>query len=245
MHVLAGHEHWIFSASFLTEDRLVTGSRDGTVKVWDCSKARWPEAATKPLASGHLVEDKVRDVKASQQQARVVALSMAGTVSVWDPLRMHVLRSEGLKHAEEPVCLALEGEMIAAGSLESIALMDTRQSGGRQLQVVRNGNGVRSLSIAGHLLTAGYSNGQVTFYDLRTQRVLLPTVSGSDAPLEHLTTGQGWSPPRGVSEDWLGAAALEPHACLSHAWDSSGTKLLAAGGPIRPYLKGCYLGLWS
>lgn len=56
VHVLAGHEHWIFSASFLTEDRLVTGSRDGTVKVWDCSKARWPEAATKPLASGHLVE---------------------------------------------------------------------------------------------------------------------------------------------------------------------------------------------
>ena len=35
------------------------------------------------------------------------------------------------------------------------------------------------------------------------------------------------------------------NACYAHEWDSTGTRLLVAGGPLALGLRGCYLGVWS
>ena len=35
------------------------------------------------------------------------------------------------------------------------------------------------------------------------------------------------------------------NACYAHEWDSTGTRLLVAGGPLAFGLRGCYLGVWS
>lgn len=295
MHLLAGHKNWVFAADFVARDTLVTGSRDGTIKVWSLGGCRFPELPTSPDASikhpgANTNASGVRDVKHCVNNGHLSTLSLGGDVSQWDPSTMQQLRSTRLKHSQEPICLALQDNLIAAGTLESIALLDSRMPDGcmgtlGMLEPAVGGNGVRSLSIEGWRVTAGHSQGQVLFYDLRTRAVLHPTVYGASSKqgLPHLMTGWGWNPrpqnpdhvnlfPR-THTPWAqhngqahspshgpfqgatppayydhlgeGPTLSEPHACLAHAWDATGTRLLTAGGPIRPYLKGCCMSVWS
>ena len=34
------------------------------------------------------------------------------------------------------------------------------------------------------------------------------------------------------------------NACYAHAWDPTGSRLFAAGGPLAFGLRGCYMALW-
>lgn len=76
---------------------------------------------------------------------------------------------------------------------------------------------------------------------------------GSDASIANrrrrdclvLDTGEGWLDREHhvFVEHFSRAEVL--NACYAHAWDETGTRLLAAGGPLAYGLRGCYVGVWS
>lgn len=94
------------------------------------------------------------------------------------------------------MCLTTADGITAAGLLTRIALLDIRQRRPiGKITGMRSGNGVRSLQIAGSLLSAGYCNGQVTFHDLRTLQSLWPTCMFRDKPevVANLQAPKGWA----------------------------------------------------
>lgn len=232
-----------------------TASRDGTVKLWSSSGA----TCCKPTHTLTVAPQAgVRDVACDPVPNRhLVTLSLKGVVQAWDVCTTQPLYKEALRQAVEPVCLYTVESLAAVGLLTRIALLDLRARGPlARINGMRAGNGVRSLSIHGNLLTAGYCNGQVTFHDLRTLKQLQPTcvLGGEPVQLHHLQTPAGWAQSTWcvhfLFHNRLAAVVTpshregEPHACLTHRWDEHGTRLLMAGGPIRPTTIGSFACVW-
>lgn len=248
-----GHNDWIFSGCWVEQNLAATASRDGTVKLWSTKQDSSHDACILPSQTLMVApQTGVRDVTCEFNR-HLVTLSLKGVVQAWDACTMQPLYKESLRQAVEPVCVTSTRDgMVAAGLLTRIALLDLRVRGPcGKINGMRAGNGVRSLSILGNLLTAGYCNGQLTFHDVRTLKQLPPTCLQSDGEpllMHHLQATGGWA-----QSTWCGADCAmasrhepfregEPHACLTHQW--RGARLLMAGGPIRPTTKGCFACVW-
>lgn len=152
----------------------------------------------------------VRDVACDPVHKRnLVTLSVKGVVQSWDVSTMQVQYTEPLRKAVEPVCLYAAEHLAAVGLLTRIALLDLRVRGPYgKISGMRAGNGVRSVSIQGNLLTAGYCNGQVAFYDLRTFEQMQPTCLTNNKKTKSrqqhvLQTPAGWG-----DSTWCGASVF-------------------------------------
>jgi hypothetical protein len=75
-----------------------------------------------------------------------------------------------LEGARELICLAVQDHLVAAGSRTHLHLLDARQRCTNVGLVPVTDNGVRSLQLAGHMLSAGTGDANVVFYDLRYLR---------------------------------------------------------------------------
>lgn len=62
-------------------------------------------------------------------------------------------------------------------------------------------------------------------------------------PKRYLETGSGWLDRNEVYLHHFGGFEIK-NACYAHAWDPSGTRLFACGGPLAFGLRGCYMALW-
>jgi WD40 repeat protein len=60
--ILEGHDDWCFSAEFISHNHLVSGGRDGNVKVWNVMPDSDP-ILRQPLLTRKEHERKVRDLK--------------------------------------------------------------------------------------------------------------------------------------------------------------------------------------
>lgn len=192
---MQGHTDWIFSGCWLDHDMAATASRDGTVRLWSIKRLTGREQGTHTLNVAPRMG--VRDVVCDSNR-HLVTLSLKGVVQAWDATTLQPMYREALRQAVEPVCLTTTTEGISAvGLLTRIALLDLRVRGPTgKITGMRHGNGVRSVSILGNLLTAGYCSGQLTFHDLRTLKTLPPTcITGNGEPrqLHHLQAPKGWA----------------------------------------------------
>jgi hypothetical protein len=61
---------------------------------------------------------------------------------------------------------------------------------------------------------------------------------------QYLETGPGWIQENATYFDYFGGRRVQ-HACYAHAWDPSGTRLFACGGPLAFGLNGGYMALWE
>jgi hypothetical protein len=75
-----------------------------------------------------------------------------------------------LEGARELACLAVQDRLVAAGSRFHIHLLDLRQRCAAAGTIPLTDNGVRSLQLAGHVLSAGTGDAGVAFFDLRYLR---------------------------------------------------------------------------
>ncbi|XP_032155911.1 DDB1- and CUL4-associated factor 12 [Sapajus apella] len=112
--------------------------------------------------------------------------------------------------------------------------------------------GIRSVSFYEHIITVGTGQGSLLFYDIRAQRFLEEKLSacyGSKPRLAgenlKLTTGKGWLNHDETWRNYFSDIDFFPNAVYTHCYDSSGTKLFVAGGPLPSGLHGNYAGLWS
>lgn len=166
------------------------------------------------------------------------------------------LLSTKLPYCRENVCLAYGSEwsVYAVGSQAHVSFLDPRQPSYNVKSVCsrERGSGIRSVSFYEHIITVGTGQGSLLFYDIRAQRFLEERLSacyGSKPRLAgenlKLTTGKGWLNHDETWRNYFSDIDFFPNAVYTHCYDSSGTKLFVAGGPLPSGLHGNYAGLWS
>ena len=192
-----GHRDWIFAIAWMSDTVAVSGSRDGTLAVWQVDPDTFNgsiamhEDAGLP-AYAHIcptdIEDipkvttnpgnrKVRALAYSNKNQELGALSLDGYFQLWKARSsLFRLLSLRLPYCRENVCLTYcdELSLYAVGSQSHVSFLDLRQ--GHQniwsLFSGERGTRVRSLSVHQHIVTMGTGHGSLLFCDIRAQKFL-------------------------------------------------------------------------
>eukprot|EP00897_Mesotaenium_endlicherianum_P003484 jgi/Mesen1/3163/ME000184S02227 len=251
--LLAKHEDWLFSAAWITDNLLVTGSRDHTVKLWSIGGQKFFDED--PVIDTTQHSDKVRDLKYDSKGQKVATLSHDATCKIWDTSLMKPVETVVLEHRRELVCLALEHPLVAVGSQSFITFIDMRCGHVvKNIKSVDEDWGVRSLSFKDNIVTCGGGKGRLSFLDMRIGRYISlqprheekgkeTVCSWESESTYYFTTGKGHLHQNDVYEEYFMGQEVR-HAVYAHEYDASGTRLLVAGGPLPFGLKGCYVSVW-
>ncbi|KAF9282478.1 DDB1- and CUL4-associated factor 12, partial [Mortierella alpina] len=250
--VMHGHSDLVFSLTWASDTVLVTGSRDGSMRVWSMDSA----VVTTMPAVGQPIEvrfhsiaqtedkTKVRDLSLNRGTGELMTLSTDGYVKLWDRESFNQTSKMKLRYTQETVCLTSnpDANLFAVGSQSHISVIDPRTpSIVHVADSCDEGWGVRSLDFKSHIITSGGGYGRVGFYDLRAQRYLDGFDDKSDRAYHEI--GQGW-----LNRDTAYAGSIIGfqirNAIYAMEYDSTGTRLFAAGGPLQLGLCGSYAALW-
>eukprot|EP00197_Chlamydomonas_leiostraca_P013130 CAMPEP_0202872480 /NCGR_PEP_ID=MMETSP1391-20130828/21301_1 /ASSEMBLY_ACC=CAM_ASM_000867 /TAXON_ID=1034604 /ORGANISM="Chlamydomonas leiostraca, Strain SAG 11-49" /LENGTH=382 /DNA_ID=CAMNT_0049553527 /DNA_START=210 /DNA_END=1354 /DNA_ORIENTATION=+ len=176
------HQDWVFQTAWVSDHQLLSGGRDGKVVLWSVDLAS-------PGLTGGTAPVKVKEpCKGSKVRDLAHDIASGLTVSL-DPGDMgtpalhcfrvapttRTLRKLPLRHAEDMYSIALgEGARVCAvGSASDVVLLDPRARPASS-EVGRHrhcdAEGLRSLSINGHVVAAGGSCATLSFLDLRAGR---------------------------------------------------------------------------
>ncbi|RUP51720.1 WD40-repeat-containing domain protein [Jimgerdemannia flammicorona] len=251
--IFRGHVDCAFAVDWLDDTRLVSGSRDGTLRVWDVTEnvvAQHPVLlnATVQVNTSIItrseIKGRIRDVKLDRTRDEFVTLSTEGYVKLWDTSRVEGMYTCGLRHMQEAVCMARNERagIYAVGSQGHVSFIDPR-AGVRgivhEVASVDDGWGVRSLSFDNHMVTAGGGLGRVSFYDLRAQQYLMVDAkSGAN----YIQASGGWLCQDANYQTYFVGQPIQ-NAIYTLTYDDDRTRLFAAGGPLQAGLTGSYAAL--
>lgn len=178
--------------------------------------------------------------------------------------------SKRLPHTVENVCLSTDEDatMYAVGSKANTDLLDARTFQAiKKIPSRNNSCGIRSVSFKGNILTIGTAIGLLLFWDLRAAKFLESTMNSNRAV--NLKTSKGWMVSRLLGHDvsicvfnleyfqsrdenyLVNLDGIMPQtdkdmpALYTHCYDSSGSRLFVAGGPLPIGMKGNYVALFQ
>ena len=160
--VLRGHRGRIWAARFLPDGRIVTGSADGTVRLWDGTAV----VAVAPLT---LTSGQVYDVAVSRDGSLIAAGATDGRVYLWRPgpgtMRVLDVVDGG---TVDGVALSPDGTRLAAGGSDAVIRIYDVASGAR-LRELRGHAGVVpgvAFSPDGAALASCGEDGAVWLWDV-------------------------------------------------------------------------------
>ncbi|KAG0259067.1 DDB1- and CUL4-associated factor 12 [Mortierella polycephala] len=258
MGVMYGHTDLVFSLEWVTDTILVSGSRDGSMRVWTMgspvittlSSVSGPIQARLPVLTRTEDNTKVRDLSYNNGTGQLMTLAAEGVVNLWDRESYTKIFKLKLAQTSETVCLASNGDanLFAVGSLANISIIDPRSSSivheADSCDIERDVRwGVRSLDFKSHIITTGGGSGRIGYYDLRAQRYLDGFENGqSTTTFQEI--GPGWMNRDTAYAVSIGGFMIR-NAVYAMEYDSTGTRLFTAGGPLQLGLCGSYAGMWS
>lgn len=204
--------------------------------------------------------EKVRALLFNNNYQELVALSLNAYLHLWDAQTFKQKFSRQLPFSPENVCLAqqLDKSLYAVGSRSHVTLLDSRTlQPASKIPSRYQSCGIRSISFLGELLTIGTGMGIILFYDVRTTKYLEKVKSPidevekskkrncslSESPEAILQATKGPVYADEQYQEFFVTVECNP-AIYTHCYDSSGTRLFAAGGPLPASLQGHYAGLF-
>jgi len=241
------HQDWIFDLTWLDDQFLVSGSRDGTVALWRITEEMVHQVISSDIPSYVYARaltrkkcktaDKVRSMCFNARLSELAVISTNGFIHCWDGLRFRQRMSKRLPHNKDNVCLTVndDSQLYAVGSKAHTDLLDTRTlQAVKKITSRQNCLGIRSVSFRGNILTIGTAAGTLLFWDLRAGKFLESTMNSNRAV--QLKTSRSWT--RMDNYVMHGGLPINPHdkqipAFYTHCYDHSGTRLFAAGGPLQ------------
>ncbi|EDO39558.1 predicted protein, partial [Nematostella vectensis] len=250
------HTDWVFATEWIDNNHVTTGSRDGSIALWEipvmCSATpasslpgiRPPVIAPLSTLKSNLSTNRIRDLAFNNKTGHLAALSPLAFIHIWDMISEKQVIPLPFHH--ENVCLAFQEEcsLYAVGSQSHVSLLDAKTSKPIHNVMTNDiGAGVRSVSFKDMMVTIGTGHGSVYFYDIRANRFL----SKPTQELFYLRSGKGWLRPDSTLFDYFTDQDTEcfRNAIYTHCYDPTGTKLFTAGGPLALVLYGNYAALWE
>jgi WD40 repeat protein/serine/threonine protein kinase len=149
--------------------RLISGSADQTVKVWDV-----PTGQNTFTLTGHA--DKVSGVAISADGARLVSGSADGTVRVWNATTgRNLLNFPGHTRGATSVALRSDGQRLASGSGDGTVRVWNAISGSILISRKEHTDRVTTVvfSTDGKRLVSGSADGTVKVWDAHTGQITL------------------------------------------------------------------------
>ncbi|KAG1717324.1 WD40-repeat-containing domain protein [Suillus lakei] len=120
--MMRGHTKSVWACAFFKDGRrVVTGSQDGTLRMWDVQKG----ALIGGTFKGH--QGGVQAVAVSPDDRRITSGGRDNTIIVWDVESKHMVFGRLVKHTGwvNSVCFSPDGKRIASGSAdEMVAIWD-------------------------------------------------------------------------------------------------------------------------
>lgn len=159
-----GHKEPVRDVSWAPDDlRFVTGSDDGTVKIWDFERREIEKSL-----SGHGYD--VRCVKWHPTKSLLVSGSKNALIKFWDPRTGTDLRTlHDHKNSVQAMAWSPNGNMVASASRDqSIKIFDIRM-----MKMIQNFMGQEACSVAWHPvhhdhIVSGGSDGSLQYWNLDT-----------------------------------------------------------------------------
>ncbi|XP_057658877.1 DDB1- and CUL4-associated factor 12 homolog [Diorhabda carinulata] len=246
------HKDWVFDMCWLDDEFLVSGSRDTKMALWRITPELLESTEEIPRHR-HIQAISVKDCRGAQKVRaltfnkkydEIAALSLNGYIHIWNAENFKQKLSRKLPSAQENVCLAVQDTgLYAIGCRSYTLLLDCRT-----LQAVKkvnsrySGCGIRSASFQGNVLTVGTGLGMLMFYDLKAGKYLDSSINSSRTVV--LKASKGYVFPDDEFIDNIQNVKYVP-AIYTHCYDTTGTRLFTAGGPLPATLTGNYAGLWQ
>lgn len=165
-HVLDVHRGWLTSLQ-LAMPRLVTGSLDGTIRVWDVSTG-----STQPNIVVHSGHDSLRSLWLSGDL--LMSAGVERNLQLWD-LRTRLspprpsLIVEGAAHGNYCVQFDLNSHVAVSGSNGTVAMADLRAPSTAPLFLRGHTDVVSCLQIMGKKLVTGSMDRTIKVWDLTTR----------------------------------------------------------------------------
>jgi WD40 repeat protein len=162
--ILRGHRDRVWAARFLPDGRVVTGSADGTLRLWD-------GAATVAVAPLALATGEIYDVAVAPGGGLIAAGATDGRVHLWEPARGAVRAIDVVTGGTvDAVAISPDGRRVAAGASDAVVYVFDLATGARLAGLRGHAGPIPGLAFSpdGRRLASSGEDGVIWLWDLDT-----------------------------------------------------------------------------